>query len=227
MYGYIYQIINLLNNKSYIGKHKSNEFVDTYMGSGKIIRRAISKYGIENFKKVILDTADTLEELNSKEKYYIQLYDAVDNEEFYNLVEGGQGSWDYVNAHRYELKIGMIGRHHTGEVKKRISDKKKGCKHTEETKQKLREISSKYRHTEETKKKIGDAHRGMKFSDEAKQHISEGLKGRKLSEEHKRHISEGGKGKKHKKMSEEGRKHISEARKAYYARLKNGTTTSN
>ena len=53
MYYYVYQITNLLNNKIYVGKHKSanHPFENGYYGSGKQIKAAIEKYGIENFKK--------------------------------------------------------------------------------------------------------------------------------------------------------------------------------
>ena len=228
MYGYIYVTTNLVNNKKYIGQHKSKIFDNNYLGSGVLLQKAIKKYGKENFSCCIIEEANSEEELNALENHYVNIYNAIDDENFYNLCEGGIGNWNYVNSHREEYNVGMIGKHHTEETKKKISQSKTGnVHHTEETKQKLREISSRYRHTDEAKRKIGDAHRGMKFSDEAKKHISEGLKGRKLSEETKRKISEGGKGKKHKKMSAESRKHISDAKKAYWARVKNGTDTNN
>lgn len=45
MYGYVYQTINLINGKKYIGKHKSNVFDESYKGSGVYLSRAIKKYG--------------------------------------------------------------------------------------------------------------------------------------------------------------------------------------
>lgn len=88
----IYKITNKVNQKTYIGYHKTNNINDSYMGSGKLIKLAIQKYGLENFNKEIMHVFDNSIEAFSKER---QLIEALAPE--YNLHEGGSGGFDYIN----------------------------------------------------------------------------------------------------------------------------------
>ena len=45
---WINKITNLVNEKIYIGAHQTSDLNDGYMGSGKIIKRAIEKFKTEN-----------------------------------------------------------------------------------------------------------------------------------------------------------------------------------
>ena len=67
----IYKITNLLNGKMYIGKHKTSDIDDGYMGSGKIIKRAIKKYGVDNFRKEWLMFCEDEEEMEYMERVYV------------------------------------------------------------------------------------------------------------------------------------------------------------
>lgn len=84
----IYCITNKINGKQYIGKRKNDN--DYYMGSGIYIKRAIEKYGRENFTKTILDTF-TGEDWRTKEIYWINKMNS--KIPFgYNIANGGSGT---------------------------------------------------------------------------------------------------------------------------------------
>ena len=82
---WIYKITNIQNDKVYIGQtirpvkqrfHRHindalNNVLDTHFA------RAIRKYGKDSFKIEIIDTAQTQDELNQKEQYWIKQYDSV------------------------------------------------------------------------------------------------------------------------------------------------------
>ena len=89
MYGYVYKTTDLINNKIYIGQHKSNVFDDKYYGSGIIIGRLLKKYPIENFKCEILEECFSKEELNEKEVYWIEQLDSRNPDIGYNIASGG------------------------------------------------------------------------------------------------------------------------------------------
>jgi hypothetical protein len=89
----MYKVTNKINGKFYIGKHQTKDLDDGYMGSGKLIRSAIKKYGIENFTKEILHILPSEDEMNQKEKELVVL-----SEMSYNLCEGGKGGFGYLNT---------------------------------------------------------------------------------------------------------------------------------
>lgn len=95
MFFTVYKVTNILNNKFYIGKHQTTDLNDGYMGSGKLLKRAIAKYGIENFKKEILFVFDNEADMNNKEKELVTIC-----EQSYNLCPGGNGGFGYINKNR-------------------------------------------------------------------------------------------------------------------------------
>lgn len=99
MYYYVYQITNLVNNKIYVGKHKSAKHPteNGYYGSGKQITAAIKKYGKENFKKEVLCYCSSLEEMADKEAEVVT-EDFVKRPDTYNMHKGGPGGWDHYNG---------------------------------------------------------------------------------------------------------------------------------
>lgn len=96
MFYYIYQITNKVNGKIYVGVHKTRNLDDGYMGSGKVIKSAIKKYGLDNFTKDILEFFETSEEMYVREKEVVT-DEFLLREDTYNLRRGGTGGFDYIN----------------------------------------------------------------------------------------------------------------------------------
>ncbi|CAB4182086.1 grpIintron_endo, group I intron endonuclease [uncultured Caudovirales phage] len=161
MFYTIYKTTNLINNRYYIGKHKTKNVNDSYMGSGKLLKWAIEKYGIENFSKEILFVFDNEEDMNKKEKELVVL-----SEETYNLCKGGNGGFGYINNSDI---IKFKGKTHTDSTKQKIREKRIGVTNfipNEETKLKI------------SNSKLGKstALKGSSQSEEHKKKLSEATK---------------------------------------------------
>lgn len=85
----IYKITNLVNNKIYIGKDTTSD--PNYFGSGLIIRKAIKKYGLENFIKEVIDETEDYKELSKKEISWIKKLNSTNKKIGYNISTGGDG----------------------------------------------------------------------------------------------------------------------------------------
>jgi group I intron endonuclease len=158
MFYYLYEVRNKLNGKIYVGVHKTENMDDGYMGSGKVIKTAIEKYGIENFTKTILQQFSTEEEMFYAEKQLVNDQFLL-REDVYNLRRGGTGGFDYINS------SGIL--------------KFKGKTHSESSKKMMGHVGNKYwlgkKHSDETKQKIGlkskIANTGKIKSEETKEKI--------------------------------------------------------
>ena len=122
MYGYIYKTTNLIDGLIYIGQKKSPKFLgNSYLGSGKLLRRAVKKYGQSSFRVELLEIIDCPELMDSREIYWIKYFNSTDHSVGYNISEGG-----FVNRTFVGENNPFYGKHHSEESRKKNSDKHKG-----------------------------------------------------------------------------------------------------
>lgn len=161
----IYKITNLINGKIYIGKHETKRVDDDYMGSGKHLKRAIGKYGVENFSKTILHVYSTEAEMNQKEKELVtEEWCLRDNN--YNLCPGGQGGFGYINR----LGLNIIDEETKKIAYQKVSEKLIGRKKPQNSNHfEAARIAGRIRydgfkgkvHSDSTKKKMSAAKKGV------------------------------------------------------------------
>lgn len=117
---YIYKVTNLLNGRFYIGKrcHKT-PYNDNYMGSGKLIKKAIIKYGKENFVKEIVQVFDDEDSCFLLEKELVTK-ELVSDPNCYNMHEGGKGGFYHISRLPIEERpniIALRAKIESGEIK--------------------------------------------------------------------------------------------------------------
>lgn len=99
----VYKTINIVNNKIYIGVHKISSLkFDGYIGNDvyinkpssyknpiTIFQKAVKKYGVNNFKRIILKIFDNLEDALDLERWLVD-EQFVKRSDTYNMVLGGK-----------------------------------------------------------------------------------------------------------------------------------------
>ena len=161
---YVYKIINTTNGHFYIGKRKHHDPKnDCYMGSGKLIKQAIKKYGVDKFTKEILAIFETNDEASTFEKSLVTKEMVLVNE-CYNMHEGGHGGFMHINnsppSERKNL-IALKNKIKNGEIsvggtqnwtEESFAKARKQCRLNNEL-----GLTSGWHHTDEAKQKLSDA----------------------------------------------------------------------
>lgn len=103
----VYETTNLVNNKIYIGLHKTKDpyIFDGYIGNGVYITQpytykyaktafqaAVQKYGPKNFKRKVLAVFDTIEEASDLEEQIVN-EKFLERNDVYNMILGGLGGY--------------------------------------------------------------------------------------------------------------------------------------
>lgn len=195
MWHYVYVITNNINGKRYVGKHSTNNLDDGYMGSGVTLKGSQKRYGIENFSKRIVNFFDTEDEAYAYEERYIARVDAVKNDRFYNVINGGIGFGSGENHPYYGKTLSEETRQKMSEARKGKNNPNFGKPMSEEQKRKISEAKSgenNYwygrKHSEDTKRKMSEWQKdgnnpmlGKKHSEESRKRMSEAHRGEKNS----------------------------------------------
>ena len=167
----IYKTTNLVNGKQYIGRDSHNN--PNYLGSGPLLKKAVKKYGKQNFKKEILEVCLSHEELIEREEYWLNYYDVGNNPTFYNLQNSGKGVILMGNRNPF------YGKTHSDETKRKISESRQGEKNPNYGK----------KYSDELKQKISEGNKGKIFSVESRRKMSESAKGKIISDETRKRMS--------------------------------------
>lgn len=97
-FGYIYLIENKINNKKYIGqsinirKRISEHLSLSSKYQNNLLSKAILKYGKNSFSISIVDYANNIDELNTKEIFQIKKYKSNEKKFGYNIESGGRNA---------------------------------------------------------------------------------------------------------------------------------------
>lgn len=150
----IYIIVNLMNDKAYVGvtadleKRLGQHMFGRTDRPERPICRAIRKYRWNSFAVAVLDRHDNWSyAVKVLEPHYISKYQTNVRGIGYNLTNGGEGSFGFK---------------HTDETRSRLSRMKRGGKMSAQGRANIAKASALRRHTPETKEKIRRAKLGVK-----------------------------------------------------------------
>lgn len=99
--GFIYEWTNKKNGMKYLGSHRGT-VNDGYIGGGKNFRRAIAKYGLDNFERVIVEFVADAENIFVREQYYLTERNCAESKEYYNISAVAGGGDTGNNQHNWK-----------------------------------------------------------------------------------------------------------------------------
>ncbi len=197
----IYQAKNKINGKVYVGQTIGNldRRKSDHLSSVKSIRydsyfhNAIRKYGKDNFVWEIIEECNTIEELNEREKYWIEILDSI-SPNGYNLMSGGRNSMHHekTKVEMSEIRKGKYcgkkhpryGKKHTKETLKKMSESKQGenhpmfgKNHTRKSLKKMREAAQGENHPMYGKTGKDNPNYGKTHTEETLKKMSEAQQG--------------------------------------------------
>jgi group I intron endonuclease len=200
----IYTLTNRTNGKQYVGKTQETaqkrfrqHCRDVKKGSETAIHRAIRKYGPEAFLVETIDTANTKEELNQKEREWISKLGTFG---VYNMTPGGEGTGHKISEETKrklrEKRLAYIEAN--PECRQQSAEWGKLAVLTDAGRQRKRKAlggnqyakGMTYKHTDEAKAAISKAHTGKMVSEETKRKFSESRRGKAMGSDNAMSLSE-------------------------------------
>ncbi len=148
----IYKTTNKVNGKIYIGKNATDN--PDYLGSGQYLKRAIKKYGRDNFVKEVIERCFDEASLDERERYWIAFYGSTNREVGYNLTDGGTG----------------------GDTNKHKTPEEKEAEHA-----RLRAAAKAWRETEGAKEVMSNNAKRMWANPNHQEHMRKVMTGRKIT----------------------------------------------
>lgn len=127
MFHFTYETTCLINGKRYIGKHSTIDLNDNYVGSSKVMKRAISKHGAENFERKIIAFYNTSEEAYAAEAALIT-ESIVRDPAYYNSCGGGNSNGFGPTHPSFGKPAANRGVPATEEAKRKIGEANRGRK---------------------------------------------------------------------------------------------------
>lgn len=155
---FFYKTTNKVNGHYYYGVHSTTTIEDGYLGSGRLLLKAIELYGRENFTREILRYFNTMGEALQYEAQVVT-EEVVSRQDCYNMSVGGYGaSGGSVYLHKNGKRIRTV----PGKVEMFVKEgwEVGGLPRSEEFKQKLSKALKGRTFSEETRKKLSEAARG-------------------------------------------------------------------
>lgn len=136
---WIYLLTNTVNGKQYIGQTHVDPNVrfsehrksSRYISSRRryIIARAIHKHGWENFKAEVIEKCKSQDELDARERHFIEQYGCI-APYGYNADLGGRGRGRVSDLTKLKIGIANAGKVLSASTREKISASRKGIGRT-------------------------------------------------------------------------------------------------
>jgi group I intron endonuclease len=144
---FVYQTLNLINGKIYVGVHTSlvnpKKKFDGYLGKGTYLSKDILKYGKDNFRRTVIKICDSKEEAVELERSIVNT-EFLSSANVYNIHRGGAGCVSHSEVSRKIMSVSrkgsgnnMFGKEHSKITKSKMSSSHKGKVIDTETRKKM------------------------------------------------------------------------------------------